>query len=243
MPFDYRLALATGVDIPIPEFQTVIHQPTIKEISMVGEQEFFTGIQLLSIQKAMYIQDEVLLADTSNFQIFMAMINETQLADKKASVVQTLSLLFPTSKIIFTPGSLIINSGEILSTIDEGNFNILQQILQDMFCLSKTDQQTFNPGDKKAKEIADRLMKARQQVAAAKAREQNDASSLGQYLSVLTIGVASMSLQDCINLTLYQLYDLIERYGLYTNWDLDVRSRLAGAKGDKPVENWMKPIH
>lgn len=243
MPFDYRLALATGVDIPIPEFQTVIHQPTIKEISMVGEQEFFTGIQLLSIQKTMYIQDEVLLANTSNFQIFMAMINEQQLAGKKASVVQTLSLLFPTSKIIFTPGSLIINSGEILSTIDEGNFNILQQILQDMFCLSKTDQQTFNPGDKKAKEIADRLMKARQQVAAAKAREQSDASSLGQYLSVLTIGVASMSLQDCINLTLYQLYDLIERYSLYTNWDLDIRSRLAGAKGDKPVENWMKPIH
>ena len=31
--FDYRLALATGVDIPIPELQTVIHQPTIKEIS------------------------------------------------------------------------------------------------------------------------------------------------------------------------------------------------------------------
>lgn len=243
MPFDYRLALATGVDIPIPELQTVIHQPTIKEISMVGEQEFFTGIQLLSIQKTMYIQDEVLLANTSNFQIFMAMINEKQLTDKKTSVIQTLSLLFPTSKIIFTPGSLIINSGEILSTIDEGNFNILQQILQDMFCLSKTDQQTFNPGDKKAKEIADRLMKARQQVAAAKAREQGTASSLGQYLSVLTIGVASMSLQDCINLTLYQLYDLIERYSLYTNWDLDIRSRLAGAKGDKPVENWMKPIH
>jgi hypothetical protein len=42
--FDYRLALATGVDLPIPEFQTVVHQPTIKEISMVGEQDFFMGI-------------------------------------------------------------------------------------------------------------------------------------------------------------------------------------------------------
>jgi hypothetical protein len=42
---------------------------------------------------------------------------------------------------------------------------------------------------------------------------------------------------------MYQLYDLIERYTLYMNWDLDIRSRLAGAKGDKPVENWMKLIH
>ena len=241
--FDYRLALATGVDIPIPELQTTIHQPTIKEVSMLGEKDFFTGIQLLCIQKTMYIEDETLLANTTNFQIFMTMMNEKQIADKKESVIQTLSLLFPAAKIIFTPRSLIINQGEVSSTIDEGNFNILQQILQDMFCLAKTDQQTFNPGNKKAKEIADKLMKARQKVAAAKAKDQGDGSMFGQYLSILTIGVGSMTLQNCIELTMYQLYDLVERYTLYMNWDLDIRSRLAGAKGDKPVENWMKPIH
>ena len=52
-----------------------------------------------------------------------------------------------------------------------------------------------------------------------------------------------MSLNDCLNLTMYQMYDLVERYSLYLNWDIDIRSRLAGAKGDKPVENWMKNIH
>lgn len=241
--FDYRLALATGVDIPIPELQTVVHQPTIKEVSMLGEKDFFTGIQLLCIQKTMYIEDETLLANTTNFQIFMTMMNEKQIADKRESVVQTLSLLFPTAKIIFTPRSLIINQGETSSIIDEGNFNMLQQVLQDIFCLNKTDQQTFNPVNKKAKEIADKLMKARQRVAASKAKDQDNNSMFGQYLSILVIGMGSMSLQDCTNLTMYQLYDLIERYTLYVNWDLDIRSRLAGAKGDKPVENWMKPIH
>ena len=241
--FDYRLALATGVDIPIPELQTVVHQPTIKEVSMLGEKDFFTGIQLLCIQKTMYIEDETLLANTTNFQIFMTMMNEKQIADKRECVIQTLSLLFPTAKVIFTPRSLIINQGETSSTIDEGNFDIFQQVLQDMFCLGKTDQQTFNPGNKKAKEIADKLMKARQKVAAAKAKDQGNGSMFGQYLSILTIGVGSMTLQHCIELTMYQLYDLVERYTLYMNWDLDIRSRLAGAKGDKPVENWMKPIH
>jgi hypothetical protein len=60
---------------------------------------------------------------------------------------------------------------------------------------------------------------------------------------VLTVGIGSMSLKDIMELTIYQLYDLIERYSLYINWDLDIRSRLAGAKGDKPVDNWMKSIH
>ena len=37
--------------------------------------------------------------------------------------------------------------------------------------------------------------------------------------------------------------DLIERYNKYLNWDIDIRSRMAGAKADKPIENWMDNIH
>ena len=240
--FDYKLALATGVDIPIPELQTIVHQPDITEISMIGEKDFFTGIQLLCLNKKMYIEDENLLQQTTNFQIFMTIVNEKQVADKKAAVLQVFTLLFPKAKVIFTPRSILLNSGEINVTIDEENFEILQTLLQDMFCLSKTDQGTFNPANKKAKEIADKLMKARQKVAQLKAKEEQG-SMFGQYLSILTIGTGSMSLQDCCKLTMYQLYDLVERYNLYINWDIDIRSRMAGAKADKPLDNWMKNIH
>ena len=240
--FDYRLALMTGVDIPIPELQLVVHQPTIKEISMVGEQDFFIGIQILCINKNTYIQDESLLANTTNFQIFMAMVNEKEMADKKAAVLQVLTLLFPQFKIIFTPRSMMLSQGEVNVIIDEGNFEILQEILIQQFCLKGSDQEQFNPQSKKAREIAQKLMKARQKVAALKAQE-NSGSMFSQYLSTLTVGLHSMSLKDCMELTVYQLYDLIERYSLYLNWDIDIRSRMAGAKVDKPVENWMKQIH
>ena len=240
--FDYRLALMTGVDIPIPELQLVVHQPTIKEISMVGEQDFFIGIQILCINKNTYIQDESLLANTTNFQIFMAMVNEKEMADKKTAVLQVLTLLFPQFKIIFTPRSMMLSQGEVNVIIDEGNFEILQEILIQQFCLKGSDQEQFNPQSKKAREIAQKLMKARQKVAALKAQE-NSGSMFSQYLSTLTVGLHSMSLKDCMELTMYQLYDLIERYSLYLNWDIDIRSRMAGAKVDKPVENWMKQIH
>ena len=52
-----------------------------------------------------------------------------------------------------------------------------------------------------------------------------------------------MSLFDVIELTLYQLYDLLERYGLYSGYDLDIRARLAGSTDNKEIENWMKSIH
>ena len=239
--YDSTLALMTGVDIPIPELQINLHQPTIKEISYIGESDFFVGIQMLAIDKNVYIQDENLLKDTTNFQIFMTMINETQLADKKVAVLQVLSLLLPDYKVIFTPRSIMLNNGEVDVMIDEQNFEFLQKSIVQQFCLNGSGQEAFNPANEKAREIAKKLMRGRQRVAEQKA--SSSGSMFSQSLSVLTVGLGSMSLNDTMNLTMYQMYDLIERYTKYINWDIDIRSRMAGAKADKPVENWMDNIH
>ena len=240
---DIRLALMTGIDIPIPELQTVLHQPTIKEISYLGEKDFLIGVQCLNLQKNMVIQDESLLATTSNFQIFMTIMNDKMTIDKKECVLLVLNLLFPKYQIFITPRAISMNCTEGNVIIDEENFENFQGVISQIFCLSKSDISNFNPQNKKAKEIADKLMKARQRVAAQKQAEQGEGSVFAQYVSTLTVGLSSMSLQDCLELTMYQMYDLVERYSLYINWDIDMKSRLAGAKPDKPVDNWMKQIH
>jgi hypothetical protein len=33
---DYRLALMCGSDLPVPECGVAVHQPTLKEISLIG---------------------------------------------------------------------------------------------------------------------------------------------------------------------------------------------------------------
>ena len=86
------LSLMTGIDIPIPELQAVIHQPTIEEISMIGEQEFFLGAQVLNLNKTMYVQDEMLLSETTNFQIFMTIMQSNEAAYSKECVIKVLSL-------------------------------------------------------------------------------------------------------------------------------------------------------
>lgn len=239
--FDYRLALMTGVDIPIPELQTTLHQPSIEEISLIGEQVFFMGAQLLCLNKSMYTSDESLLEDTSNFQILMTLMAQPDMVDKKQDVISVLTLLFPTKNIIIMPRSinLMENECEPISITDD-NFEVLQGILNDLFCLQASGQQAFNPGSKKAKEIADKLMKARARVAAQ--QERGSGSVFSQYLSIIAIG-ASLNILETIKLTMYQMYDLMERYSLYANWDIEIKSRMAGAKGDKPIESWMKNIH
>lgn len=240
---DLRLALMAGVDIPVPECHIILHQPRIKEISYIGESVFFTAVQCLSLNKTSFIEDESLLNTTSNFQIFMTVMSSDEAVEKKQNVLQLLTLMFPQYKIILTPRSILFNGNDSQSMIDESNFDIFQDIVRKIFCTSSSpmDQTTFNPADKKAEEIAAKLMKARQRVA-----EQNGAagsSVFSQYLSILTVGLSSMSIFDLMNLTMYQLYDLIERYMLFTNWDMDIRSRLAGGKPDSKPDNWMKNIH
>jgi hypothetical protein len=48
---DIRLALMCGADIPIPSIQGVIHQPKVKEIALMGEQDFFIAVQCLNINR------------------------------------------------------------------------------------------------------------------------------------------------------------------------------------------------
>lgn len=240
---DTRLALMCGTDYPVPECQLTIHQPSIKEIALIGESDFFTGIQCLCLNKTMFAQDETVLSDINNFQIFMTIMAEKETTDKKVAVQSVCTLFFPDNKVFFTPRSMTIIRGQDSILIDESNFKFLQEAISAICCLKTgpMDQQIFNPADKKAKEIAEKIMRGRQKVAAQKG--ETNISVFSQYLSILTVGLNSMSLQDLSNLTMYQLYDLMERYTLYVNWDMDVRCRLAGGKPDSQPDNWMKNIH
>ena len=119
---DIRLALMCGIDIPIPECQLVIHQPRIKEIAYIGEQDFFAGVQCLCLSKSMFGKDESLLTNTNNFQIFMTIMSEKETADKKAAVQQVCTLLFPQHKLMFTPRSVLLSGEGQTIQIDENNF-------------------------------------------------------------------------------------------------------------------------
>ena len=241
---DYRAALICGIDLPIPECQLVAHQPNISEIAFVGEADFFIGVQALCLYKSMFIEDKTLSDNITNFQIFMTIMMDKESKKQKDAVNKVLKLCFPEYKILITPNSLIFTQeGQPQIMVDEKNFEALQAILRKIFCMKDgpMDQQAFNPGNDKAREIAKKLMRGRDRIAAE--RGGSNSSVFSQYISILTVGLSSMSMQELTKLTMFQLYDLIDRYNLYVKWDLDIRARLAGAKPKEESDNWMKNIH
>ena len=239
---DFDLALITGVDIPIPECQLTVHQPSIKEISMLGENsenKFWDGIRYICVNDLI---DEEASLKLSSFQVFITIMSDKKMLEKKNIILNVLTLLFPKYTINLTPRALLFNYNKETIIIDENNFSSLQEVLRQISCLNGSKGDQFNPGNAAAAEIARKLERGRQRVAAQKQGADNNASVFSQYLSILTVGL-HISLLELIKLTIFQLYYLIERYTLFVNYDLDIRSRLAGGQPDNQPENWMKIIH
>lgn len=236
-----------GIDIPIPELQLTIHVPVIKEIALMGETKFFMAVQYLCLDKESLIQDKTLLSSLTNFQVLMKVLEQSQDKDKKNAVIMLLTLLFPDYIPVITRNSIILTKqGENQPLlIDDNNFDIFQSVLKEILCVNSLFQGNnviYNPANDRAKEIAEKLMRGRRKVAEIKSKGNNE-SVLTRYISILTIGSNTMSLEDCLNLNMFQIFDLMERYNAFIEWDVDLRVRLAGGKPDKPVESWMRDIH
>ena len=94
-----ELTLATGADIVFKKGRLVIHQPTIKEIGLIGENNFFLGIQLLRLSKQNLFEakDNVDLSNYSDFQVLMSIIksNLKESQEQIEAFYLVLSLLFP----------------------------------------------------------------------------------------------------------------------------------------------------
>lgn len=250
-----KLALLTGVDIPIPDLQLTLHQPTIREISYIGELNYFSALQTLCFNKNTIIaanpKGASSLSVMTDFQIFMTLMNPPEDEAKlkvQNNMISTLTILFPGYGIQLLPNGmgLYFNNPTTKHSlnINDTNFDYFKTVLNDVTGVNNStggENATYNPKGKKAAEIAAKLMRGRARAAADK--QHSPDGVLGRYVSILTVGLSSMSLDDCLNLTVYQLYDLIERYSLYIGWDLDIRSRLAGGKPDNKSDDWMKDLH
>lgn len=237
---DTRLLLITGGDYPIPECQLTLHQPTIAEIAMIGEEDFFTGIQMLILNKMMFDLDESVLSTTNNFQIFMTIISQKENISKKNAVLSLLTLLLPNKKISFTPNSIIISGDQQNIMIDSNNFDFFQKTINTIFCVDGKSSEDYNPADAEAKRIAEKIMRGRQKVAAEKG--DNKGSIFTTYISVLAVGL-HIPIVELNKYTVFMIYDQLQRLGLYIEYDIDIRARLAGAQMNSQPENWMKNMY
>lgn len=210
----------------------------------MGEPDFFSAVHYLTLEKDTLSEDKNLLKDFSNFQVLMKVLEQSETKDKKDNIISLLSLLFPFCSVSMTPNSIVLINRESnsVSMIDNDSFDSFQEILKDVFCVKSLfgkDQIKYNPVNKRAEEIANKIYKGRQKVAQINAAK-NKGSVLGKYLSVLTVG---LYIPEPEHFTMFKVMDLIQRYGLKREADIDMQIRLAGGSPDSQPEEWTKDLY
>lgn len=244
-----NLLLLSGNNIPFEQAQLTIQQPTIKEIGLIGEENFFMGCELLNFSKeTLSEEDKIHLENKTNFEVFMSIMNDKNIAlrKNKTSVLLVLTILFPSYKILIDKNRIVfINENNEEFYIDnEIKFDAFKKILIEMFCLNRNKDENldYNPADAAAKKIADKLKAGRQKAAAAKSTGKEKISILNRYVSILAVGL-KIDINVLMQYTVFQLFDEFERFELKEAYDMYVKAKMAGAKDVKEVENWMKELH
>ena len=243
-----ELLLLSGADIPFVEATATIHQPRIYEISLMGEDSFFDGCQLLKISKDNFNnEDKIRLSNYTDFNILMSIMR-----DKSGSMQHSIScaqlileLIFPQYDLIYNFNEILLrdrNTAQLCGKLDDTNFLKFQQILNKMFCLSESSsEENYNTQGTLAKEIAEKFRKRKQQLATLKSDSKSN-SIFSRYISILTVG-EHKDINSFMQYTVYQLFDEFQRYELKMHYDMYIKARMAGAKDLKEPENWMKDIH
>ena len=240
-----ELLLLSGNDLPFPQAQLTIHQPRLKEIAYITQQQFWHACELLKFNKEnLSNQDKLDLLNKSNFNIIMMMIQEKSLQSQQArlGVTSLLALLFPTSKILLKGKTILLQDYQTneIREINENNFESFKQILISMFCLTDGENKQYNPDGELAKKIANKIMKGRQKKA--KLAPDKKIAILSRYISVLAVG-QQKDINVLMNYTVYQLMDEFNRYQLKMRYDSWERCKIAGATGMDDPEDWLKDIH
>ena len=244
------LTLISGIDVPIPEIGVNIHQPTIREIAYIGEKSFYEAAQTIIIQKEDFInrlenitqEDKTALSLMSNFEIFLKLVEANPLSSTKVQML--LSLLFPDfNSSIEERFIYLVNPKEQKNIlINDSTFEILQEVITTILCLqSGNTKEEFNPQGDRAREIAEKIKRGRERAARLKGEKKQQSNFLSKYISGLGIGTNTLNIHNVLDLTLYQLLNQLERYGLYTQYNISIQAKMAGAKDVEDVD-WLKDI-
>ena len=238
-----ELTLATGADIVFKKGRLVIHQPTIKEIGLIGENNFFLGIQLLRLSKQNLFgaKDNVDLSNYSDFQVLMSIIksNLKESQEQIEAFYLVLSLLFPQNEIKIEDSKISIGETGFLN---DYNFEDFKQYIKEMFS-SFNGEQELRPAEGK---LMDKLMKKlnerHKKLAELKDESEQEGSLLGRLVSIIAVG-GNKSKVDISQYTFYQIQEEFKRMNLKIYYDFYNSAKMVGCKDLKEPEDWMQYIH
>lgn len=202
----------------------------------MSEQDYFLALQVFRMNKESM---KITSPEVTDWSIFQKTLEQEidGVPDLKDLIIRFLRLFV--EKINLGPRSFMVMTKDGVQNIEPEQLGELQALVGKVggAYLLKPHEEEFHPINRQAAAIAEKMKKAR---ARKRAQEPQNKSSgfIARYLRAVSTATPN-TLHDACNMTLYQLDQALQTYLAYEAYDLEVRSRLAGAKGDDKMVHWI----
>ena len=174
----------------------------------------------------------------------MSIVNNKTDTQAKASVVameMILSLIFPQYSILKMPTLLVLQKEQDgkkqQHIINNDNYEQFKKIIKEMFCLNTLSGSDYNPANKLAEQIANKL-RDRHKKLSKKSDGNKSIEILSRYISILTLGVGH-TIPELMEYTVFQLFDQFHRFERKLSYDSWYQAKLAGAQDLQDVDSWL----
>lgn len=218
----------------------------IREVVDVGYSEYMQCLNILTLEVKDFLKDSKDI-DLSQYNVFELII---------AFGGEEVEKVFETSLSLFLGGEAIIDkesrrvflkkSDEEILIVDKRNYSEIQEVIKWQNFINSFDEKKisgFNPADeetRKLKEQMDAVAKKRDELKKKQnPNEEDDESNLDFYdiLSAISSKSYGVSELNVMELTIYQVYRKFKRMEIIEQYDISIKSILAGAQNVK-LKHW-----
>lgn len=239
-----KLTALSGESIVVKGVNLIIDQPTIKQISLVGEKDFFQTVSWWNFNKEVLrgregVEDEVLDKSTN----LDWMIQSLFAKDSAITISTVLGMIFSRYDIGLKEGSSSLwfafkEQPELPPIeVDAVKFEKVKEVLNSLFLLERAEEEEEDRyASDAARRIAEKLKQGRQKVAQHKGEDKTSGYILLNMVSGLSVSLG-VSIKEVLELTLYQMYDQFRRVQKKDEYERGMQAIIAGAT-DVELESW-----
>lgn len=236
--------LISGAPIHISELDLFIYQPRLYQIAEIGEERFYNYLSYFRIKKSLILQnisDPMQLESLNNmteYEVLKALIDDEPDIEVGMSIIFKL-IIKDLRSIKFNIGFIFINTeaGQQY-IINNDSFLVIKDIVYQIFGLEDTKKE-FNPTNKAAEEIVNKISDRRKKLSEMQGKK--DQSILTDFVSILAVGLNCVNMKDILNLTIYQIFNIMKRFGMYSQYNIQIQALMQGAE-DVELIDWLQKI-
>lgn len=242
---DLKLRLFGGLPIEAKGFGS-IEPLKVREIIEFGYSDYMKCLNLINLELVDMVDDKEILNDSEITPIdFLLAFGGEEI---EGMIEKALSLFLRGEAIVDKDNlQVLVNKNDTVYAINRQNYSNIQDVIKWQNYVNSFEEKSlddFNPADdeaRKFKEKMERLKKEREK--AKKKKGEDDSVDDGGDIDFFDILDSISSMSNSINelnvldLTVYQVYRKFKRMQIIDQYDISIKSILAGGK-DVKIRHW-----